>query len=295
MEDQGLVVDDLHEDLFGVVEVGAIGDGGDNVEADDGLAGVVDKRFVGEFTVGHYDGAAVERLDGGVEYLDFTHIAFVRCTFDIVSDLERLHQQYDNTAGKVLQGALQCHTDGETHGTEEGDEGGGLNADDIHRHDDNHGLEQHVDQRAEEGFERRLGIAFLESADDKLFERILPNDIANIVERYFLFRTKKTPGFMKNKIETEVRIKYEGLTGIVDNLEWTDDGFYIWDYKITDEIKEVKFGKFKDKKYTLQQNFYRYILEKVTGKKCLGMNLLVWDGDAWRMESINNIDVEELL
>ena len=131
--------------------------------------------------------------------------------------------------------------------------------------------------------------------EDKHFERILPNDIADIVERYFLFRTKKTPDFMKNKIETEVRIKYEGLTGIVDNLEWTDDGFYIWDYKITDEIKEVKFGKFKDKKYTLQQNFYRYILEKVTDKKCLGMNLLVWDGAMWKMEPINNIDVEELL
>lgn len=131
--------------------------------------------------------------------------------------------------------------------------------------------------------------------EDKHFSRLLPASLEVIVEEYFNFRTKKTPDFAKHKIEVEVRIKWEGLTGIVDNLEWTDDGFYIWDYKFTDEIKQVKFGNFKDKKYTLQQNFYRYILEKATGKKCLGMNLLVWDGVMWRVEPINNIDVEELL
>lgn len=131
--------------------------------------------------------------------------------------------------------------------------------------------------------------------EDKRFERILPSDLAIIVDEYFKFREKITPGFLKHLIKVEARIKYEGLTGIVDNIEWTDDGFYIYDYKVTSEVKQIKFGTFKDYKYTLQQNLYRYILEKVTGKKCLGMNLLVWDGVMWKAVELNRIDVEELL
>lgn len=131
--------------------------------------------------------------------------------------------------------------------------------------------------------------------EDKHFERLLPADLSIIVEEYFKFRFKITPDFAKNKIETEVRVKCEGLTGIIDNLEWVSDGFYIWDYKITDGIDIVKYGTFKDKKYTLQQNFYRHIMEKVTGKKCLGMSLCVWDGVKWKREEINKIDIEEML
>jgi ATP-dependent exoDNAse (exonuclease V) beta subunit len=131
--------------------------------------------------------------------------------------------------------------------------------------------------------------------EDKGFERLLPSDLSVIVEEYFKFRRNITPGFVNSVIETEVRIKLENLTGVVDNLEWVKDGFYIWDYKITDEIKDVKYGKIKAKKYTLQQNFYRHILENVTKKKCLGMNLLVWDGVRWRKEEIENVNIEELL
>ena len=140
----------------------------------------------------------------------------------------------------------------------------------------------------------------VEQLDDLLeqdthFSRLLPSDLAIVVEEYFKFRWKLTPDFANHKIDVEARIKWEGLTGIVDNLEWADDGFYIWDYKFTDEIKRVKYGRFSDKKYTLQQNFYRYVLEKVTDKRCLGMNLLVWDGVRWIAEEIKNINVEELL
>lgn len=135
--------------------------------------------------------------------------------------------------------------------------------------------------------------------EKKRFTRLFPNDIANVVKEYFLFRKEITPDFLKHKIETEVRIKYQMLTGIVDNLEWTDDGFYIYDYKITENIKTIKYlgigATFSAKKYTLQQNFYRHILENVTGKKCLGMALLVWDGEKWNKEVIERLDIEELL
>lgn len=135
--------------------------------------------------------------------------------------------------------------------------------------------------------------------EDKSLTRLMPADIANIISKYWKFRNNITPGFSKNKIETEVRIKYKNLTGIVDNLEWCDDGFYIYDYKITEKISNIKYiglgSTFTAKKYTLQQNFYRHILEHVTGKKCLGMSLLVWNGEEWSKEGIERLDIEELL
>lgn len=132
--------------------------------------------------------------------------------------------------------------------------------------------------------------------ENELFNRLLPNNLAEIVQKYFDFRKETTPEFLSHKIEPEVRIKYKNLTGIVDNLEWVDDCFYIFDYKVTDEVKIVKYtGGFKNKKYTLQQNFYRHILEKATGKKCLGMALMVWDGKEWSREKIDNIEIEDLL
>ena len=172
VEDKGVVVDDLQEYFLGAVEVGAIGDGGDNVEAEDGLFGVVDDGLVGEFAIRDNDGAAVEGLDGGVEDADGADIAFVIATLDIVVDLKGFHEQDDDTTGEILESSLESHADGETHGTEEGDEGGGLDAYDIHSHDDDHGFEEHVDERAEEGLEGGFGVAFLEGADDELLEHL---------------------------------------------------------------------------------------------------------------------------
>ena len=134
----------------------------------------------------------------------------------------------------------------------------------------------------------------LEEAE--VFNRLLPADLANIVQKYFVFRKSLDPDFLKNKIDVESRIKFKGLTGIVDNLEWHGDCFNLFDYKVTDEIKTIKYNDgMKDKKYTLQQNFYRYILEHATNKKCLNMNLLVWNGEKWSMEDISFIDIEDLL
>ena len=99
-------------------------------------------------------------------------VAFILAAFDVVVDLEGLHEEDDDAAGEVLQGALQGHTDGQTHSTEEGDEGGGLDAYDVHSHEDDHSLEQQVDQRAEEAFERGLGIALVEGFDYGFTEEV---------------------------------------------------------------------------------------------------------------------------
>lgn len=132
--------------------------------------------------------------------------------------------------------------------------------------------------------------------EEELFNRLLPNDLAKIVNAYFKFRKEITPGFLDKKIDVEARIKLGEYTGIVDNLEWDNDCFNLYDYKVTEEIKTVKYtGGMKEKKYTLQQNFYRNIIEKATNKKCLSMALLVWDGESWKKEDISFIDIEDLL
>lgn len=164
VEDEGVVVDDLHEDFFDFVEVGAIGYAGHDVEADGFFLGVVYEAFVGEFAVGDDDGAAVEGAHDGVEDANFLDVAFEVAALDVVANLEGFHEEDDNAAGEVLERALEGHADGETHGAEEGDEGGGLDADNIHGHNDNHGFEEYVDQGTEETFKRRFSIAAFETA-----------------------------------------------------------------------------------------------------------------------------------
>ena len=170
VKDERVVVDDLHEDFFDFVEVGAIGYAGHNVEAEGFFFGVVDEAFVGEFAVGDDDGASVEGAHDGVEDAYFLDIAFEVAALDVVANLEGFHEEDDDTAGEVLECALEGHADGETHGAEEGDEGGGLDADNIHGHNDNHGFEEYVDQGTEETLERGFGVAAFETAQDDFAE-----------------------------------------------------------------------------------------------------------------------------
>ena len=131
---------------------------------------MVDEALGGEFAIGDDDGAAVEGAHDGVEDTYFLDVALIGATLDVVVDLEGFHEEDDDAAGEVLEGALEGHTDGEAHGAEESDEGGGLDADDIHCHDDNHGLEEHVDEGAEEGLEGAFGAALVECFHDEFLE-----------------------------------------------------------------------------------------------------------------------------
>ena len=168
----GLSLDDVPEHLLGLLEVGAVGHRGDHIEADLLLAGVVDEGLGGELAVGDDDDAAVEGAHDGVEDADFLDVALVGAALDVVAHLEGAHEEDDDAAGEVLEGALEGHADGEAHGAEQGDERGGLDADDVHGHDDDHRLEQHVDERREERLERGLGVAAVEAFDDEFFEHL---------------------------------------------------------------------------------------------------------------------------
>lgn len=114
----------------------------------------------------------------------------------------------------------------------------------------------------------------------------MPQDLGNIVESFLEeFGDWST-------VYPEVRVKYKQYTGIIDLLEEAGDGYYINDYKVTRELKEVAYPCLDEKKikYTLQQNCYRYIVEKVTGKKVLGMVLHQWDGEKWSRHFVDRID-----
>lgn len=95
-------------------------------------------------------------------------------------------------------------------------------------------------------------------------------------------------------LKTEARIKYGNLTGIVDLLHMDNDGnFYLFDFKTNREINKVKYTEFGEQtKYTVQQNLYRTILEKL-GYKCLGMYLLHWTGEKWRRIKLQKINLDE--
>lgn len=91
---------------------------------------------------------------------------------------------------------------------------------------------------------------------------------------------------------TEVRVKHGTLTGIIDNLVVEGNEFTIYDYKVTKEIKDIKYKKFgSKKKYTVQQNVYRHILESL-GMKCKGMYLWQWDNHKWTKHELERIDIK---
>ena len=117
----------------------------------------------------------------------------------------------------------------------------------------------------------------------------MPEHLGAIVDLFI-----KTSGY--KEAEVEIRIKFGNRTGIVDCLTKNDDGTYtLNDYKITKQIKDVKYEGFgKHKKYTVQQNFYREILEEA-GLVVKEMLLWQYDGSEWTKHKLEKINVKESL
>lgn len=91
----------------------------------------------------------------------------------------------------------------------------------------------------------------------------------------------------------EVRIKHGMATGVVDLLAENMylGGWDIFDYKFTPEIRNVNFkGIGKYPKYTVQQNFYREILER-EGKTISGMHIAQYYHGGWIFHEVERVDV----
>lgn len=116
----------------------------------------------------------------------------------------------------------------------------------------------------------------------------MPDYIGEIVDKFV-----KASGY--DKVEAEIRIKMGNRTGIVDCLVRTDEGICLCDYKIVNELKQIKYlnGE-KYMKYTMQQNYYRDILEDY-GLTIAKMYLWQYDGEKWSRHELNKINIKELL
>lgn len=126
---------------------------------------------------------------------------------------------------------------------------------------------------------------------DKGAENWMPACFGNAVSQLEdLIHTKRYTGY---KQHTEARLKFGNLTGIADLILMNPDGeFRLVDFKTNIEIKDIKYQFGNKKEYTVQQNHYRTILEKL-GYKCLSMELFHWNGDAWEIIPLDRIDLEQ--
>lgn len=118
----------------------------------------------------------------------------------------------------------------------------------------------------------------------------MPDALGEIVDKFV-----KASG-ITDATSVECRIKKDSRTGIVDLLLMQDDkSFTLMDYKVMPEIKEVRYKGFgKMQKYSIQQNFYREIIEDC-GYKCNGMFLWNWDGKEWKKIKVPKLNIKENL
>lgn len=96
--------------------------------------------------------------------------------------------------------------------------------------------------------------------------------------------------------ETETFIQWGSCCGVVDRIHYLDENTCeIIDYKTTSNDKVVKTKDFGElDKYTLQQNFYRSILEHY-GLTVEAMKLHVWDGDKWSEKTLKRVDLGKVI
>ena len=123
-----------------------------------GLGAEVLERTCGKSTVGNDDAVVVVGVDDRVENLDFAHGALQFAELDVVAHLVGLQQEDEDSAGKVLEGAAQRHTDGNTGTGEDGDERAGLDAEHTDDGDDEQEEERNPDERQQERNQRAVEV-----------------------------------------------------------------------------------------------------------------------------------------
>lgn len=120
----------------------------------------------------------------------------------------------------------------------------------------------------------------------------MPETLGSAVNSFF-----GRPGYgieYAKESSAEVFVRYKDHCGFIDMLHLNADGsLTMHDHKAIRELKEVKYAKYgKQNMYTLQQNFYREIVENC-GEKVSDMVLEVYDslsGD-WTTTPVKRIDL----
>ena len=96
--------------------------------------------------------------DDGVENLYLLHSALVGLKLNVVAHPVRLQQQYEHTAGKILQRAAECHTNGDSCRGKDGDERTRLDAHDADNDNGKNEEECYLEQAKQERGERTVNI-----------------------------------------------------------------------------------------------------------------------------------------
>lgn len=112
-----------------------------------------------------------------------------------------------------------------------------------------------------------------------------PNTVGSIIDLYL----------ERHSVEQsrgEVFVRYGDYCGFIDQLVYLGmDIVQIRDYKIINKLKKVKTKSFGTvHKYTVQQNFYRAILE-ANGLKVVSMEINAFDGDSWEDVELERVKI----
>lgn len=115
----------------------------------------------------------------------------------------------------------------------------------------------------------------------------MPQAVGDIVDKYIALNGA---GFAE-RCSPEVFIRHEGRCGFVDLVEQDGKGLITHDYKFVKELKKVKYREYGEyNKYTLQQNFYRTLIE-ANGHEVHGMVLELFRDGVWGSVEVEKIEL----
>ena len=116
----------------------------------------------------------------------------------------------------------------------------------------------------------------------------MPESIGLVVDSFIGRFSEDFP----KKCIPEAFVRYKDRCGFIDILkEEGNNSYSIYDYKFTKNIDEIKYQDYgKKTKYTLQQNFYREIIE-ANGHKVNTMSV-EWYKDGWSSVKIEKVPLE---
>ena len=112
--------------------------------------------------------------DDGMEYLYLLDGAGITLRLYVVAYLVGFQQQYQHSAGKILQRAAQGHTDGHAHRGENGQERAGLQSQNTYHGNQQDEIQHYVDQRQNEGSQAAVHLAVHHDGPDDLVD--FPDD-----------------------------------------------------------------------------------------------------------------------
>lgn len=113
----------------------------------------------------------------------------------------------------------------------------------------------------------------------------MPQAVGDIVDKYLA----RHPEDYASRCSSEVFVRRDGRCGFVDLVEQVEGGLVTHDFKFVKQLKQVKYREYGvHNKYTLQQNFYRELIE-ANGHTVKGMVLETLRDGAWDTVPVKRI------